>query len=85
MDRYGEEGESTLNIYYRVPTIAGTPTAASDAGAISWFRLDGLPNPLAFGNNRRALHALAKLLANEKTGTPLHQSRVLKGGRGRQN
>lgn len=77
MDRYGDEGESTLNIYYRVPTVAGTPTAASDVGTAAWFRLDDLPSPLAFGNNRQALHALATLLAREKTGTPRHQSRVL--------
>ena len=78
MDRYGEEDESTLNIYYRVPTIAGTPIAASDVGTASWFRLDHLPDPLAFGNNRRALHALAKLLAGERTDTLRQQSRVLK-------
>ncbi len=83
MDRYGDEGESTLNIYYRVPTITGTPTAASDVGTASWFRLDHLPDPLAFGNNRRALHALARVLAGEGTGTPREQSRVLKHGRGR--
>jgi 8-oxo-dGTP diphosphatase len=83
MDRYGEEGESTLNIYYRVPIFTGTPTAASDAGTASWFRLDHLPNPLAFGNNRRALHALAQLLAGERTGTPRHQSQVRKDGRRR--
>jgi 8-oxo-dGTP diphosphatase len=83
MDRYGEEGESTLNIYYRVRAITGTPIAASDVGTASWFRLDHLPDPLAFGNNRRALHALARLLAGEGTGTPRQQSRALKDGRGR--
>jgi 8-oxo-dGTP diphosphatase len=82
MDRYGEEGESTLNIYYRVPTIVGTPTPASDVGTASWFPLDRLPNPLAFGNNRRALHALANLLAGEGTGTR-HRSRARKDGRRR--
>ncbi len=79
MDRYGDEGESTLNMYYRVPTIPGTPTAASDVGAASWFRLDHLPNPIAFGSNRRALQALAKLLARGRTNIPRRQSRVLKG------
>jgi 8-oxo-dGTP diphosphatase len=82
MDRYGAEGESTLNIYYRVPTIVGTPTAASDVGTASWFPLDRLPDPLAFGNNRRALHALANLLAGEGTGTR-HRSRARKDGRRR--
>ena len=78
MDRYGDGEESTLNLYYRVPTIAGTPSAGSDVGMASWFRLDRLPDPLAFGNNQRALHALAELLAGEATGTPRHHSRVRK-------
>ena len=78
MDRYGEEGESTPNIYYHVPTIAGPPTAASDVGTASWFRLDRLPTLLAFRNNRRALHALARFLAGEATGTPRHQWPVRK-------
>jgi ADP-ribose pyrophosphatase YjhB (NUDIX family) len=82
MDRYGEEGESILNIYYRVPTIFGTPTPASDVGTASWFPLDRLPDPLAFGNNRRALHALANRLAGEGTGTR-HRSRARKDGRRR--
>jgi 8-oxo-dGTP diphosphatase len=77
MDRYGEEGESTLNIYYRVPTFSGTPTAASDVETVSWFRLDHVPDPLAFGNNRRALHGLARLVAEKGTGTLHERSRVL--------
>ena len=83
MDRYGDEGESTLNIYYRVPAIAGTPAAASDAGTVSWFWLDHLPDSLAFRNNRRALQALARILAGSGTGTPHHQPRALKNRRRR--
>jgi 8-oxo-dGTP diphosphatase len=63
MDRYGTNGESTLNIYYHVPAMAGTPTAGSDAEGVSWFALDGLPDQFAFDNNRHALRALAQVLA----------------------
>ncbi len=85
MDRYGDESESTLNIYYRVPTIEGTPTAASDVGTASWFALDRLPDPLAFDNNQWALHALADLLAGGKTRTPRARSRARRDGRRRRD
>ncbi len=58
MDHYGEGGESTLNIYYRGTIRTGTPTPGSDVSEAAWFRLDRLPDPIAFGNNRRALEAL---------------------------
>ncbi len=66
MDRYGEGGESTLNLYYRGVIRTGTPTPGSDVSAAAWFALDALPHPLAFDNNRHALEALRVLLNDQK-------------------
>lgn len=61
MDRYGDEGESTLNIYYEAAIRNGTPSPASDVSELGWFLLSHLPEPIAFDNNRQALRALAGL------------------------
>jgi 8-oxo-dGTP diphosphatase len=81
MDRYGATGESTLNIYYHVPAIAGTPAAGSDAGGVSWFALDGLPEEFAFDNNQHALRALTQVLARGDHQAPrLRAVRRRRGG-----
>lgn len=59
VDRYGPEGEATLNLYYEVAVRSGRPTPGSDVAEAAWFALDRLPEPLAFDNNRAALRALA--------------------------
>lgn len=64
MDRYGEDGESTLNIYYRGTICSGTPSPGSDVSSAAWFALDHLPEPLAFDNNHQALEALRSLLGS---------------------
>ncbi len=69
MDRYGEDGESTLNIYYQVPAFTGTPTPASDVGEASWCPLDQLPEPFAFDNNRQALAAFTRQIAGRRVAT----------------
>lgn len=58
VDRYGDDGESTLNLYYEVTVRGGTLTPASDVSEATWFGLDHIPEPMAFDNNRRALTAL---------------------------
>lgn len=62
MDRYGDDGESTLNIYYEGSIRVGTPSPRSDVSEAAWFPLDSLPEPLAFENNRQALRTLTGLL-----------------------
>lgn len=57
-DRYGDDGEHTLNIYYAAQVASGTPTPGSDVAEAAWFPLDRLPAPIAFANNRQALEAL---------------------------
>lgn len=63
MDRYGEGGESTLNIYYEAHIAQGEPTPASDVSEAAWHPVERIPQPLAFENNRLALRDLAALLA----------------------
>ncbi|MDR7495310.1 MAG: NUDIX domain-containing protein [Armatimonadota bacterium] len=63
MDRYGEAGESTLNIYYEASVGTDEVRPGSDVSAAVWFPLDGVPEPLAFDNNRQALEALRALYA----------------------
>jgi len=58
MDRYGDEGESTLNIYYQTTIASGTPAPASDVAEIRWFLLDELPDAIAFESNRQVLQAM---------------------------
>lgn len=78
MDRYGPDGESTLNIYYHVPAISGTPIAGSDAEAVSWFRLDRLPDQFAFANNQQALEALGRVLPRANPRRPRPRAHRLK-------
>lgn len=61
-DRYGDEGEYTLNIYYEATVPRGSPSPGSDVSETKWFPLDRLPEPIAFANNREALAALKKRL-----------------------
>ncbi len=61
-DRYGDDGESTLNIYYRGKISTGTPCPSSDISEAAWFSIDQLPEALAFENNRQALRTLRTTL-----------------------
>jgi len=74
MDRYGDGGESTLNIYYRGTIRNGTAKPGSDVNEAAWFPLDRLPQPIAFGNNRRALEALRALLGAKRRPAPRRRS-----------
>ncbi len=58
MDTYGDDGTSTLNIYYEAAIISGQVSPASDVSEVGWFSLARLPR-LAFDNGRQALSALA--------------------------
>ena len=62
MDRYGADGDSTLNLYYQASIAAGTIRPASDVVEASWFPLDHPPEPMAFDNGRRGLEVLRSVL-----------------------
>jgi 8-oxo-dGTP diphosphatase len=62
-DRYGDDGDSTLNLYYEASIEDGDPHPASDVSEAAWFPLDQPPDELAFENNRLALEALKSAYA----------------------
>lgn len=63
-DRYGPDGNATLNFYWTARVAEGTPRAADDVAALEWFPLDRLPGPdeLAFAVNGVVLDALRRRL-----------------------
>lgn len=60
MDRYGQDGDYTLNIYYLAKIKSGAPKPDSDINKIKWFFKDNLPEKMAFRNNEQALKAWGK-------------------------
>lgn len=68
-DRYGADGNATLNLFWTARIVSGVPRAADDVAELRWFPLDGLPQKeeLAFENGARALAALRRRLGNATT------------------
>lgn len=52
MDKYGPDGDDTLNIFYLTQVVGGTLKAGSDASEFRWFEKDNLPKRIAFHNGR---------------------------------
>jgi len=48
MDRYGPDGQPTLNIYYLAEPVAGDERPANDVSELGWFSSAGLPEQIAF-------------------------------------
>jgi 8-oxo-dGTP diphosphatase len=63
-DRYGEDGNTTLNLAWTARIVAGTPRPADDVSELRWFGPDELPprEQLAFENTA---HLLRLWLATE--------------------
>ncbi len=59
MDSLGDDGESTLNIFYVATIQEGIITPGSDVSEAKWFPLSRLPERIAFNNGRQALETLA--------------------------
>lgn len=59
MDRYGDSGDHTLNLYYVARVIGGEPRPSDDAAALSWFPLSALPDRIAFEHCAELLRRLA--------------------------
>lgn len=58
MDRYGDEGDWTLNFYYVVEPICGEPQAADDVSELKWFPFDQTPEQMAFEHEYQVLKDL---------------------------
>jgi 8-oxo-dGTP diphosphatase len=57
-DTYGDDGETTLNIFYLATIASGDPQPASDVSELAWFAPDALPEP-----GRIAFRCVARALA----------------------
>lgn len=51
-DRYGEDGNATINLYWEADLAEGEPRPADDIAEIAWFPFEDLPprNEFAFEN-----------------------------------
>jgi hypothetical protein len=70
VDRYGEDGDETLNCVYvvRAGSDASEPEAADDVSELGWFGLDDLPpaSEIAFANTSEALDRLRRHLGQDR-------------------
>ncbi|HUS13415.1 MAG TPA: NUDIX hydrolase [Chloroflexia bacterium] len=48
IDRYGDNPQTTFNVYYRGRVLRGTLAPADDASEAHWFSADALPAEIAF-------------------------------------
>ncbi len=44
LDRYGDDGVSTLNIHYEARVLGGEESPADDVSELGWFPLDAIPD-----------------------------------------
>ena len=58
-DRYGEDGNATLNLCWTARVVGGEPDAADDVSELRWFAPHELPgrDELAFANSAELLRA----------------------------
>jgi 8-oxo-dGTP diphosphatase len=56
LDRYGDDGAATLNLFYAATVAGGRERPADDVSEIGWFPLAGLdPAMVAFASGRAAI------------------------------
>lgn len=58
IDRYGGDGDFTLNLYYLGTVVSGDLRPADDAASLRWFPLDALPERIAFEHSQAVLRKL---------------------------
>lgn len=61
-DRYGDDGDYTLNFHYVTDIVGGEMRAQDDAASLRWVDINDLPLDEGFQNNIDALKDLQKLL-----------------------
>lgn len=60
MDKYGDDGDYTLNIHYLGEIIGGTMQAQDDVAALEWVNINNLPLDEGFQNTKDGLRDLQK-------------------------
>ena len=58
MDKYGIDGDATLNICYTVKITGGKEKTGDDLEELRWFKIFKLPKKIAFKNGREMLNKL---------------------------
>lgn len=68
VDRYGADGDETLNCVYVARVASGRPEADDDVSELRWFDLEKLPlaSEIAFANTGIAIDRLREHLARER-------------------
>lgn len=61
IDRYGADGDYTLNLHYLAYAGPGEPVAQDDVAELRWFAPDEVPGDIAFENGRLAAAAWQRL------------------------
>lgn len=64
-DRYGEDGDYTLNIHYLGEVIGGKMQPMDDAAELEWVTIDKVPLDEGFQNTKDGLRDLKKLFIGE--------------------
>jgi len=65
VDRYGENGDYTLNIHYLAEIIGGEMQAQDDIASLEWVDINNLPLDEGFQNTKDGLRDLQKLYNNK--------------------
>lgn len=64
-DRYGSNGDYTLNLHYITEVTGGNMKAQDDLVELSWFDISNAPTDQGFQNNRDAIKDLQKWYKNK--------------------
>lgn len=65
IDRYGENGDYTLNIHYLGKIIDGDMEAKDDVASLEWIAIDDVPVNSGFQNTRDGLRDLKEWYKNQ--------------------
>lgn len=60
VDRYGEDGDYTLNLHYITEVVGGEMQAQDDAAALEWIPISQVPLDSGFQNTKDGLKDLQK-------------------------
>lgn len=61
-DVYGDEGKYTLNLCFLAKVLSGEIKPLSDVDLLKWFRIDELPDTMAFYHQKEFINLLRKKL-----------------------
>jgi len=65
VDRYGDDGDYTLNLHYIGEIVGGEMKPMDDVVSLEWIAIDEVPLNEGFQNTRDGLSDLKRLFAND--------------------